>query len=150
MKTNKKSLAVSGIIFLTALCYSQTSEFSTPEGFKWGMSREEVLKLNAGQPTTSDNEKIYYLNRETKNSLLYQFTDNKLISITKKYGFDTEDDLYNDFEKYKKELINLYGTDYTKIPQRTGFMWIYKGTRIMLFDSFEDDKMKIFINYKQL
>jgi hypothetical protein len=149
MKAIKISLLITGIFFLVILSYGQTSEFSTPEGLKWGMSRNEILKLNSGQPTKSDNEMIYYLNRETMNSLLYKFSDNKLIAITKKYGFETEDDLITDFEKLKKQLTILYGANYTKISNVT-FQWIYKKTRIMLFNSFANDKMKVFITYEKM
>lgn len=149
MKTIKRSVITIGVFFLVNLVYSQTSEFSTPEGFKWGMSRADILRLNHGEPTKSDNEMIYYLNNETMNSLLYKFSDNKLISITKKYGFETEDDLYTDFELYKKQLITLYGANYTTVSYEV-FQWIYKNTRIMLFNSFNNDKMKVFISYEQM
>lgn len=148
MKSTRISLIIIAVFFFVNLSYSQSSEFSTPEGFKWGMSKTEILKLNNGQPTQSDNEMIYYLNTETMNSLLYKFSDNKLIAITKKYGFETEDDLINDFEMYKKQLINLYGADFTTISFEK-FQWIYKNTRIMLFNSFANDKMKVFITYEK-
>lgn len=149
MKLITMLLTSIGVFFLFNLSYCQTSEFSTPEGFKWGMSRDDILKLNNGQPTKSDNKMIYYLNRETMNSLLYQFSDNKLISITKKYGFETEDDLYSDFELFKKHLIDLYGTNYTTLAFEH-LQWIYKNTRISLFNSFDNDKMKVFILYENM
>lgn len=148
MKSIKLSLITIAVFFLVNLSYSQTSEFSTPEGFKWGMSKADILKLNNGQPTQSDNEMIYYLNTETMNSLLYKFSDNKLVAITKKYGFETEDDLTHDFEMYKKQLIHLYGADYTTVAYEQ-FQWINKNTRIMLFNSFANDKMKVFITYEK-
>ncbi len=149
MKSVKILLLIIGVVFITNISYAQTSVFSTPEGFKWGMTRNQVLKLNYGKPTKSDNEMIYYLNRETMNSLLYKFSNNKLISITKKYGFETEDELVNDFEKYKKQLIALYGSNFKEIAFEQ-FVWVYKNTRIMLFNSYDNDKMKVFITYEKI
>ena len=83
------------------------------------------------------------------NSLLYKFSDNQLVAITKKYGFETEDDLISDFEKYKKQLIALYGANYKEISYET-FEWIYRNTRIMLFNSYKDDKFKVFITYEKM
>lgn len=149
MKTAYKLPLLSLLFLISTLSNAQTSDFSTPEGFKWGMTKTTVLKLNHGTPTKSDSSLIYYLNRETMNSLLYQFSNNKLISITKKYGFETEDELVNDFEKYKKQLIALYGANFKEIAFEQ-FVWVYKNTRIMLFNSYDNNKMRVFITYDKI
>ena len=149
MKKGNKWALMSLLLLANTLCHAQTAEFSTPEGYKWGMTKTEVLKQNKGEPTKSENDFLYYLNTETMNSLLYKFSDNKLVAITKKYGFETEDDLVSDFEKYKKQLIALYGANYKEISYET-FEWIYRNTRIMLFNSYKDDKFKVFITYEKM
>ncbi len=132
------------------MCYAQFGEFSTPEGFRWGMTRYEVSKLNFDMPTTFENEKIYYYDKETTNSLTYLFVNDKLNAITKKYGYKSEYDMNVYYDIYKKQLINLYGTNYTEIADKSTMQWIYKNTRILLFKSTTDNVMKIFINYKKL
>lgn len=149
MKSTKETLIIIIALLLSIKCYAQSSEFSTPEGFKWGMTRNTVLKLNSSQPKESTTELIYYLNKQTLHSLLYQFLDNKLTSITKKYEYDTEDDLTLDFDKYTKQFINLYGASYTKIAYET-FQWTYKNTEIMLFSNYDKNRMRIFIRYKKI
>ena len=131
-----------------AVSCSDSRIFDT-QGYRWGMTKTQVLKINKGEPTKSENDFLYYLNTETMNSLLYKFSDNQLVAITKKYGFETENDLINDFEKYKKQLTALYGANYKEISFET-FEWIYRNTRIMLFNSYKDDKFKVFITYEKM
>lgn len=150
MKTIKRTLIILSTFLLSTTCYAQFDVFSTPEGFKWGMTKNEVLRLNYGTPTSSDNEKIYYFNASTTNSLTYLFVNDKLNAITKKYGYKSEYDMNVYYDIYKKQLINLYGTNYTEIADKSTMQWIYKNTRILLFKSTTDNVMKIFINYKQL
>lgn len=150
MKTIKRTFIILSTFLLSTTCYAQFGEFSTPEGFRWGMTRYEVSKLNFGTPTTFENEKIYYYDKETTNSLTYLFVNDKLNAITKKYGYKSEYDMNLYYDIYKKQLINLYGTNYTEIADKSTMQWIYKNTRILLFKSTTDNALKIFINYKKL
>lgn len=150
MKTIKRTFIILSTFLLSTMCYAQFGEFSTPEGFRWGMTRYEVSKLNFDMPTTFENEKIYYYDKETTNSLTYLFVNDKLNAITKKYGYKSEYDMNVYYDIYKKQLINLYGTNYTEIADKSTMQWIYKNTRILLFKSTTDNVMKIFINYKKL
>lgn len=150
MKTIKRTFIILSTFLLSTMCYAQFGEFSTPEGFQWGMTRYEVLNLNYGTPTLSNNEKIFYNNTSTANSLLYLFVFDKLNEITKKYGYKSEYDMNLYYDIYKKQLINLYGTNYTEIADKSTMQWMYKNTRILLFKITTDNQFKIFINNKKM
>lgn len=149
MKTAKQTLIIIIALLLSIKCYAQFGEFSTPEGFKWGMTQNEVLRLNFGQPIIQNNDEISYYDAKTTNSLIYKFSEGKLNQITKKYGYQSEYDMNIYFDIYKKQFINRYGINYTEIPDKNTFLWVYKSTRILLFKSTTNNEPKIFINYKQ-
>ncbi len=118
MKTYKITGIAILLLFIWLNAFSQDSLFISPDGFKWDMSKEEVIKIRGDEPSTVKANEIAFSDIGPNCLTTFYFENDKLYKIEEFHALDKSG--YKKFyEKSKKLFIELYGSDFTTAPARS-------------------------------
>ncbi len=126
------NLIISGIsLLLCTMGFAQTSEFSTSDGIKWGMSQSEIKKIKIDAPLSTQEDQVVFYDMREGRSETYFLSGGELYKIfTNKDVYSKKDgDKY--FEKMKLELTDRYGAQMNTVSENL-IEWNVSGTKITL------------------
>jgi len=114
--------------------FAQTSEFSTSDGIKWGMSQSEIKKIKIDAPLSTQEDQIVFYDMREGRSETYFLSGGALYKIfTSKDVYSKKDgDKY--FEKMKLELTERFGAQMNNVSENL-IEWNVSGTKITLLRS---------------
>jgi hypothetical protein len=137
MKTIKTIAVAITLLITSTNTFSQETEFVTPDGYKWGMTQDEVKKIKSDDPSSVTANEIKYTDLGDNCVSTFSFVDNKLVRIEEDHMLIDKKKSKAFYENTKKQFITMYGSDFGKSPGRDKKLlprleWYKMGTTIII------------------